>query len=208
MKRETWNVQRPRVAAIILAAGASTRFGRPKQLLWVDGRPLLAKVTDAALASAIDDVVVVLGYRASEIAPLLAGRPVRLVVNPAWAEGMASSLRAGIAALRSDIDAALIVPADQIHLTAAEINAVITAYLALPSLTSLPRIIIPVHRGQRGHPVLFPRAFFPQLLALHGDQGGRSLLDRHAEQVVEVEVATDGVVVDVDTAADARAVCL
>jgi molybdenum cofactor cytidylyltransferase len=215
---------RPRIAAVILAGGASRRFGSLKQLHRVDGCPLLARVTDVALSSEADEVVVVLGCAAEEIAGALEDRLVRLVVNPAWTEGMASSLRAGLAALAPEVGAALIILGDQVRLTAAEINAVLAGYWAgpktartaaatgvaaasahsdrRPSPAVCPLIIVPTHRGRQGHPVLFARALFPELLALAGDQGGRAVIRRHRASVATVEVTTDGVLADVDTPAD------
>lgn len=210
------------ISAIILAAGASTRFGSPKQLLPVAGQPLLARVVDAALASSVQEVIVVLGYRAQEIAPVLAGRPVRIVVNHNWPEGMASSLRAGLAAVDPQATAAMIILGDQIHLQAREIDAVAQAYRAawaarsraegpgpiaqaadggghMARPTALPLIVVPIYQGQRGHPVLFDRALFPELAGLQGDEGGRSLLRRYAHRVMTVETESDGVVADVDT---------
>jgi len=225
-----------RISAIILAAGAATRFGSPKQLLPVAGQPLLARVVDATLASSVQEVIVVLGYQAQKIGQVLAGRPVRLVVNHHWQEGMASSLRVGLAAVDPQATAAMIILGDQIRLQAREIDAVAQAYRAAlarnvcllepeqasrgtgqeedttgfaPMTPALPQgmagygisplIVVPTYQGRRGHPVLFDRALFPELASLQGDEGGRSLLSRYAHRVLTLEMATDGVVADVDT---------
>ena len=199
-----------KVVAVVLTAGASRRFGSPKQLLPVGGLPMLTKVTDAVLASSVDETIVVLGSRAEEVRQVLAGRPVRIVLNPDWQEGLASSIRAGLAAIPVDADAALFVLADAIRLTSSEVDAVIWGYRPSAAehasgdrpTAEQPLIVAPAHGGKRGNPVLFDRAFFGELASLHGDEGGRRLLERHASSVRIVEVPTDGVVADVDRPAD------
>jgi molybdenum cofactor cytidylyltransferase len=193
----------PRVAAIVLAAGASRRFGSPKQLLMVAGRPMVAQVTAAVLASRADEVVVVVGSRAEQIVQALAGLPVRTVPNRTWEEGISSSMRAGLSALPPDIDAVLFVLADQIRLTPDEVDVVIGAYSqAIATQSPPPRIAVPVHAGQRGNPVLFDHSLFPELMEVRGDQGGRGIMDRHPSMVLEVQLPTDGIVKDVDTPQD------
>ena len=193
----------PRIAAVVLAAGASRRFGSPKQLLLVAGRPMVARVTAAVLASQADEVLVVVGSRAGETVQALAALPVRTVLNPEWEEGMSSSMRVGLTQLAPDVDAVLFVLADQIKLTPGEVDAVIGAYSqAISKESPPPRMVAPVHGGQRGNPVLFDRSLFPELITVTGDQGGRVLLKRHPDLVLEVEVPTDGVLKDVDTPQD------
>jgi len=172
-------------------------MGRPKQLLPVNGKPMLVRVVEAILGAGIDEVVVVLGYAADEIAPALAGLAVTTVVNNAWHEGLASSVRAGLAAVNPRAEAVLFAPADLPRLSAAAVQAVVQRY----GMTRRP-IVVPVCAGRRGHPVLFARSLFGELASLAGDQGGRFVLNKHQADVETVDVADAGILLDVDTPAD------
>jgi molybdenum cofactor cytidylyltransferase len=182
------------VAGIILAAGASARMGRPKQLLDWGGRPLVRAVAEAALAARLAEVLVVVGAARTDVAAALAGLPLRLVANPAYAAGQSTSLRAGIAALRPETCAALVLLGDQPFVTAAICEALIAAWEQGGALA-----VAPVYRGRRGNPVLFDRAAFPALLALAGDQGARAWLSAHAESLQLVPFDDDRPLADIDT---------
>jgi molybdenum cofactor cytidylyltransferase len=186
-----------RVAAIILAAGGSQRMGRAKQTMLIDGQPMLLRVADAVLAAGLDEVIVVLGASAGEIMPVLTGRPLTIVVNPLWEEGMASSLRAGLAHVSAVVDAALFVPADMPRLSPALLRTIVAQWRAGGAL-----IAVPTCNGKRGNPVLFARPLFADLLALHGDQGGRALFAGHAHEIALIETGDAGVLFDVDTPDD------
>ena len=190
-------MEEPEVAAIVLAAGASLRFGRPKQLLPWGEKTLLQHVVDAVLASSIRQVIVVLGYQAGEIEASLGDRPVEVVVNDAWEEGLASSVRAGLRAIGPQAEAALFLLADQPSITPQLINELIRRHRQ-----SRKPIVAPFHRGRRGNPVLFARSLFPELMALKGDQGGRAVIGRHQAEVERVEVDSEGFFVDTDTPED------
>jgi molybdenum cofactor cytidylyltransferase len=187
----------PLVAAIVLAAGGSTRMGQPKQLLPVDGQPMLRRVTAAACATELAQIVVVVGAHADAVRQALAGLPVDVVVNEAWAEGMSTSIKAGLSALDSGIQAALIILADQPGLTPDLLNSLVARYYA----TRAP-IIAPFYRDQRGNPVLFDRSLFGELVATEGDQGGRELVLRHARELGRIQVDDPSVLLDVDTRQD------
>ncbi|MEW5719513.1 MAG: nucleotidyltransferase family protein, partial [Chloroflexota bacterium] len=151
-----------KISAIILAAGASTRMnGRVKQLLPWRGKTLIENAIDAATRSQADETLVVLGAHADAIQPIVEKTGARIVVNPEWAEGHATSIRAGLNALALEIAAAIFVNADQLFLTRAVIDALIERYRA----TGAP-IIASVFAGKRGSPVLFARAYFAELQAL------------------------------------------
>lgn len=163
-----------RCAVVLLAAGGSTRMGRPKQLLPIDGKPLIARAAEAALASPAWPVVVVLGAHADAIRPALARLPVLVAENPAWAEGMASSLRAGLGVLdafSTHLDAALFALCDQPAFSADTIRQLIAAQHATGRSMVAAR-----YGGHLGAPALFLRAHFPALASLTGDQGARQLL--------------------------------
>lgn len=185
------------VAATILAAGSSERMGRPKQLLLIDGQPMVRHVTETVCASGLAQVIVVLGAHAETVEMALAGLPVEIVRNPAWREGLSTSLHTGIDALRPGIGAALVVLADQPALTPSLLQQLVERYHA----TQAP-IIAPFYRGQRGNPVLFDRSLFPELLAVHGDRGARKVIERYAEQMERVPCEDPAVVQDVDTLQD------
>ena len=184
------------IAAVVLAAGASRRMGIPKQLVAVDGRPMLVRIVECVLAAGVDPVIIVLGAYADEIRLLLAGKPVTVVMNRQWEEGLASSLRAGLAAV-GQAEAVLFVPADMPRLTPGAIRAIIDEYRATGKT-----IIVPTCRGQRGNPVLFARSWFPQLAQLRGDVGGRVLVAAHQADVHAVEIGDEGILLDIDTPDD------
>ncbi len=190
-----------RFGTVILAAGASTRLGSPKQLLPVGGVPLLLRAVDAALASEAWPVVVVLGAHAEKIRPILARRPVLVVENPTWAEGMASSLRTGITTLQQfsrTLDAALIALCDQPAFSVAEIEQLVAA-----QRTTRRSIVAARYGGHHGAPALFLRAHFPALAALTGEEGARTLLHQYAAEVAAVDLPA--LALDVDTPADVAA---
>lgn len=184
-----------RIAAIVLAAGRSSRMeGSNKLLATLDGVPLVARVVDAVLASKARPAVVVLGHRAADVKKALAGRAVATVENPEYAGGLSTSVRRGIAALPEDCAGALFCLGDMPRLTAAHIDRLIAEAERRPDT-----ILLPVFEGRRGNPVLWPRRMFGELAALSGDVGGRGLLDRHPELLHRVIMPDDGVLIDVDT---------
>jgi molybdenum cofactor cytidylyltransferase len=188
---------RPRIAAIILAAGFSRRAGPENKLLApLAGTTMIAQVTDTILASIANPVVVVTGHEEQKIKASLTGRDVSFVFAPDHADGMAASLRAGIAALSGSIGAALICLGDMPLLDTATLNRIITAYDPAEGR----EIIIPVVNGQRGNPVLWGAKFFPELLDLAGDVGARQILHKHMESIYEIETDSDAILRDFDTA--------
>lgn len=187
-----------RFGAVILAAGASIRMGRPKQLLEFAGQPLLLRAVDAALASPAWPVVVVLGAHAEKIRPVLARRPVLVTENPAWPEGMAASLRAGVTTLQQfsrGLDAALIALCDQPGFS----PEIITRLVATQRTTGRS-IVAARYAGRQGAPALFLREHFPTLVHLTGEEGARALLNDHAERVAAVDLPA--LAIDFDTPED------
>jgi molybdenum cofactor cytidylyltransferase len=191
----------PPVAAIVLAAGGSSRMGEPKQLLQVSGQPMVRHAVEAACAAGLAQVVVVVGAHARAVVAALADLPAEIVVNDEWAGGMSTSLRAGLAALAPGVGAALVVLADQPSLTRGLLRALVARYRA----TGAP-IVVPVYGDKRGNPVLFDRELFPELMAVQGDRGGRGLLERHHDEVEWFEAGDPAVLRDIDTPEDYRAV--
>jgi molybdenum cofactor cytidylyltransferase len=191
--KEVWG----RVTAIVLAAGGSSRFGSPKQLLPWKGKTLLEHTVDTVLESSANNVVVVLGHQADHIGAALGQRPLEVVVNDAWASGQSSSLRTGLQTLSETCDACLFVLADQPNLKSTLIDDILARYRR-----TLAPIIVPAHRGRRGNPVLFSRALFDELMEMSGDQGGRQVMERHEDQVETVEVHDRRQFLDIDTVED------
>jgi molybdenum cofactor cytidylyltransferase len=183
------------VAALILAAGRSSRMGGHKLLLPYKGRPLVNWVLAAACASQADPVIIVLGHEAARVdTALQAERRFLAIHNPWYAEGMSTSLKIGLAATPQQVDGAIILLGDQPLVTPEIINAMIAESAAAPN-----SIIAASYQGRRGNPVLFPRQYFAELDTITGDEGGRSLLARYSDRVrlLEIDDALAGQ--DIDT---------
>jgi molybdenum cofactor cytidylyltransferase len=190
-----------RTAGVILAAGCSARFGGLKQLAPVGGEPLLLRVVRAALASRLDKTILVLGFGAEKILQQLGDRLVHpslsVVTNAAWHEGMATSLRAGMAQIDSSLDSIMIILGDFPLLTAGIIDQVLYAHR-----TSGKGICLPVREGRWGHPVCISRCFFTGLTQVEGDQGAREVIRKNWPEVYQFNIPEDGCFVDVDTRQD------
>ena len=189
---------RPPVAAVILAAGASTRMGKPKLLLTHHGVPLVRNAVETAVGGGCTDVVVVLGANHEQYRPQLQGTPARLLHNPEFSLGMSSSIRVGIEALAEDTRAAIIMLADQPFIDGGVIERLITTYV-----TSKARIVACAYDGVQGAPVLFDRALFLELLLLEGDQGARQVMTIYPRNVTAIEISPNAAT-DIDTPEDAR----
>ena len=184
------------VAIVVLAAGRSSRMpGGFKLLEPLHDEPVIGHVCRHALTSRADDVIVVTGHRAAEVEAALAGTGVRFVHNAGWADGLASSLRAGMAAVTDAAAGVLVMLGDMPLVDDAVINDLIAAFTAAGG----GMICVPVFDGKRGNPVLWPASFAEPLLSLQGDAGARSVIAGHADSVLEVAVESDGVLRDVDT---------
>jgi molybdenum cofactor cytidylyltransferase len=185
-----------RVAAIVLAAGRSTRMGGPNKLLAeVNGKPLIRIAVEQALASRANPVIVVTGHQRKETEAAIAGLDAKLVHNPDFAQGLGTSLKTGVAAVPAGNEGAIICLADMPGVNAALIDTLIAAFE--PEKGAL--VVVPTLAGQRGNPVLWSRRFFPDLMAVEGDVGARHLIARYPEAVTEVAVKGGGAFTDVDT---------
>ena len=183
-----------RVTGIILAAGIAARMGRIKQLLPFNGRPVLQDVVDQARRAPLDQIVLVLGHAADEIRQELELEDVLVVINTQYPHGQSTSLRAGLAAVRPHMDAAMFILGDQPLVPAGVFEQLLDAHARVRSA-----FVIPTHGGRRGNPVLVDRAVFPHLAALTGDVGARVLFDLFHEQIQEVEIDSDTILLDLDT---------
>jgi CTP:molybdopterin cytidylyltransferase MocA len=185
-------------AGLILAAGGSSRMGTPKQLLAVRGRPLLEQVVAQAGASRLDEVVVVLGGSAERISAEVEMGRARVVVNPDYASGMASSLRVGLAALGPEIERAVVILGDQPDVSA----AVLDELLDLQTAEQLPAAALSFG-GLLHPPVVLDRRLWPELSSLEGDVGCRALIRSRPELVAALPVSADSRhPVDIDTPED------
>ena len=183
------------MAAVVLAAGKSSRMaGGNKLLLPFRGRPLILHTMAALRDAGLSEIVVVVGHERERLQAVLPDG-ITVVFNPDYEEGMASSIRAGIAALPPQVDAAFIVQGDMPLLHADIMRTLIRRY----DPEKANRIIAPVYRGRQANPVLFPRAYFPELLQLQGDTGAKRLLVERAAVIVPVPMDDPAVVTDIDT---------
>lgn len=188
----------PAVVVVLLAAGASRRFGGIKQLHPVEGKSMVRHLAELALQCHAERVVVVLGAHRELVAAALEGLPLELVDNPDYQAGQSTSVRRGLlAAQKSGAEAALFLPADMPFLQTGTLNRLIATWQKTHAAA-----VVPLYGGQRGAPVLFDHRVFGELAGLQGDQGGRAILPRHSDEIAFVEVeAAQGR--DLDTRADA-----
>jgi molybdenum cofactor cytidylyltransferase len=185
------------IAAVVLAAGVSSRMGKPKQTLPLDGVPMLERVLEIFRRSNVDKVVVVLGADAVEVKKRVKFGEELVVVNSGFAEGMSSSLKLGLKHVGREAEAVIIALGDQPFVLPTTIDMLVAAYKG-----SRARIVVPTYRGARGNPVLFDRGVFPQMATIRGDIGAKSVVQKNAADVLEVEVPDMGVLVDIDTPSD------
>jgi len=190
-----------RIAALILAAGRSTRMGDANKLTQEVGlKPMISHVTDATLSAHVDEIILITGHQQDQIIHALGGRPLTHVHNPDYADGLSTSIQTGIRealACTPPVDAALILLGDMPFITADMINRLVDAY----SPTDDRMIVVPKVNGKRGNPVLWDASFFSELQALTGDVGAKHLIAEHENLVAEVEFDNDAPLTDIDTQA-------
>ncbi len=185
--------------AVVLAAGASTRFGSPKQLVRIAGRPLLHTAVTRASEVVGSALIVVLGCGAAELGALLKHSPGSVVVNQDWREGLGSSIRAGVARLPLTCAGVMLLLADQPAVSADDLKRLAGTWRRQPLYSAAA-----LYAGTLGVPAIFPRTLFPELAKLRGDQGARVLLRRNADRVARVPMP--GAAIDIDTPEDLLAV--
>ncbi len=188
----------PRIAALVLAAGQSRRYGAENKLLVeLEGQPLVRRAVAAAQASQAETVLLVTGHARAEVAAAVADTGVATVHNPDYAEGLSTSLQRGLAALPEEVDGVVVLLGDMPRIDARTIDKLIAAFDPLEGRA----ICIPTHQGKRGNPVLLARRFFAEAMEIAGDVGAKPLIAAHAEQVAEVPVEGAAILLDVDTPA-------
>lgn len=189
----------PHVPAIVLAAGASSRMGRPKALLPIGGRPAVDVVAATLRDGGCAEVVVVLGSHAAEVRAAARLEGVRVVDHPGWAAGRTSSVQAGLRALRPDGGAFVLALVDMPYVAAATVAALLREHAAAPSEVEA---VLPTHGGRRGHPILLRRSLFGRVRALGPDEPLSRVV--RAANVREVAVEDAAVLVDLDVPGDLR----
>ncbi len=188
------------IHAVLLAAGASRRFGADNKLLIeIDGTPLVRRVAERLVSSRVAGVMVVTGFEAERIRDALAGLDIHFVENPDFAEGLAASIKCGIAALPEDSDAAMIVLGDMPGTTQALLDKLIGIFEEGPG----EKIVFPERKGgAQGNPVIWPARYFSELLKLSGDKGAKQLISQYREAVRPVPVGDEVALGDIDTPGD------
>ena len=188
--------QKPKIAGVILAAGKSSRMGAMNKLLIpVNGKAMVRRAAEAVLAAQLAPVIVVTGHMAQDVEEVLKGLPITFVNNSDFATGMASSLKCGVNAVPAECDGAVVALGDMPLVTPNEIGQLINAFNPIEGRA----IVVPTRRGKRGNPVLWARQFFDEMAEAGGDVGARHLFATYPEAVVEIEMAGDGILTDIDT---------
>lgn len=184
------------ISAVILSAGESSRMGRPKALLPIDGQTFIERIVAALKQRGIERIFVVLGFNAEEMRREIEHLPVEILINQAYQQGQLSSLQVALRRLDSekDCDAILVHLVDHPYLSAAVVNRMIDRYRESKNC-----IVIPKYRGKRGHPVLFDRSLFAELLSAPIDQGAKAVVNAHRDQTLEIDTDDIGVTLDIDT---------
>ncbi|UBF29286.1 nucleotidyltransferase family protein [Kovacikia minuta CCNUW1] len=186
------------VGLVILAAGASSRLGTPKQLLSYQGQSLIQHVVEKAIASICDPVMVVLGAHAARIRPELAAFDVQVIENLQWSEGISTAVRSGVTTLQMEypgVEAVVLWVCDQPFVSTQRINQLVATYQR-----SQPLIVASEYAGVAGVPALFHHTLFPELLALNGDMGARKIIQRHPQNTLRISCPEGAI--DIDTPAE------
>jgi molybdenum cofactor cytidylyltransferase len=182
------------LSAILLAAGESKRMGKPKQLMPLGQSTLLEQTIDNLLDSSVDETIVVLGHKAEEIARTIAGRPVKIVINSDYSQGMSTSIIAGLILVDPCSQAVMLAMGDQPLVESSTINQLIEAFNK-----NKKGIAVPTYRGRRGHPIIFDIKYKTELFKLKGDIGGREIIRNHPDDVLMVAIDSESVISDIDT---------
>jgi molybdenum cofactor cytidylyltransferase len=181
------------ISAILLAAGKSERMGKFKQLLPIDGKTFVEACVDNLLASRAGEVIVVTGYNRAAVRATLLHKPVRIVDNPDYETGMASSVIRGVQCVASQSSGVLIALADQPLIGPHVLNQVMSEYE-----DKSPLILIPTYKGKKGHPIILNPSINHEIFAMDPQIGLRQVIEAHARSIMFVEVTSDSVLIDFD----------
>ena len=182
------------VSAILLAAGESKRMGKPKLLLPLGSGTILGKTADNLQSSQVDEVIVVLGAEAQEMKKAIAGKPVKVVFNPNYRQGMSTSLIIGLKQVSARAQRVMVALCDQPLIEKKTYNRLIEE-----SFNSGKGITVPTYQAKRGNPIIFSTSYKDELMGLEGDVGGREILRRHPDDVLEVAVDSESIIININT---------
>jgi molybdenum cofactor cytidylyltransferase len=192
------------IVAVILSAGESSRMGRPKALLPIDGVRFIEKIVTTLKATRVGRIVVVLGHNAAELRQKITDLPVDLVINPEYKRGQLTSLLAAIHNIEADkdaerVDGILVQLVDHPYINADLVDLMIERFYETKKL-----IVVPRYQNRRGHPVIFSRALFGELLAAPLDQGAKAVVHAHRDDTLEIDTNDEGAIIDIDTPEEYR----
>lgn len=182
------------ISAILLAAGESKRMGEPKLLLPRGSSTILEQAVDNLLNSRVDELIVVVGDRAQEMIERIANRPVKVIINPVYHEGMSTSIVRGLSLVDNRALAVMLALADQPLIDSETINKLIEAFFSHDK-----GIVIPAYKSRRGHPIIFSTKYKGELLELKGDVGGKQIISEHRDDIFEVAVNSQSIIIDINT---------
>jgi molybdenum cofactor cytidylyltransferase len=192
------------IVAVILSAGESSRMGRPKALLPIDGVRFIEKIVTALKATRVGQIVVVLGHNAAELRQKITDLPVDLVINPDYKRGQLTSLLAAIHSIETGkdaerVDGILVHLVDHPYINADLVDLMIERFYETKKL-----IVVPRYQNRRGHPVIFSRALFGELLAAPLDRGAKAVVHAHRDDTLEIDTNDEGAIIDIDTPEEYR----
>jgi molybdenum cofactor cytidylyltransferase len=192
------------IVGVILSAGESSRMGRPKALLPIDGVRFIEKIVTTLKATRVGQIVVVLGHNVTELRRKVSDLPVDLVINPDYKQGQLTSLRAAIHSIEGGrdperVDGILVHLVDHPYINAELVNLMIERFYETKKL-----IVVPRYQNRRGHPVIFSRALFAELLAAPLDRGAKAVVHAHRDDTLEIDTNDEGAIIDIDTPEDHR----
>ncbi|HEY6998273.1 MAG TPA: nucleotidyltransferase family protein [Candidatus Binatia bacterium] len=184
------------IVAVVLSAGESSRMGRPKALLPIDGQTFIERIVAALKQTRVGKIIVILGHNASELQPKISHLPVEILINTDYKLGQLSSLQLAVRHLHldHDCDGMLVHLVDHPYLTPALVQEMIRRFYETKK-----RIIVPKFHGKRGHPVIFSRELFAELLSAPADQGAKAVVNAHRAHTLEIETEEAGIALDIDT---------
>ena len=187
------------ISAILVAAGESKRMGELKQLMPFRKSTILEQTIDNLLNSTVNEIILVLGFKAEEITKIIAAKSIEIALNPDYQEGMSTSIIKGLDLVDDRTEAIMLALADQPFIDSKIIDRLIQQFYAHDK-----GIVIPAYRGKRGHPVIFAAKYKTELRRLTGDTGGRQIIEEHLDDILEITVDSPGINIDIDTMSNYR----